>query len=128
MNAGVVLDTSAVLALLQGEPGAEAVAGVMANARLGAANLTEAITRMIDRGLTADAAWAAIEGLALDIDPVDADLAIRASALRGPTSSRGLSLGDRLCLALAQRLAVPVYTADLAWAGLDIGIEIQLIR
>ena len=128
MNAGIVLDTSAVLALLQGEPGGETVAAVMANARLGAANLTEAITRMIDRGIAADAAWAAIEGLALHIDPVDANLAIRAAALRGPTRSRGLSLGDRLCLALAQRLAVPVYTADRAWAGLDIGIDIQFIR
>ena len=127
MNAGVVLDTSAVLALLQGEPGAETVAAVMANAHLGAANLTEAMTRMY-RGMSADAAWTAIEGLALHIDPVDADLAIRAAALRGQTRSRGLSLGDRLCLALAQRLGVPVYTADRVWAGLEVGIEVRFIR
>ena len=100
----------------------------MANAHLGAANLTEAMTRMIDRGMSADAVWTAIEGLALHIDPVDADLAIRAAALRGQTRSRGLSLGDRLCLALAQRLGVPVYTADRVWAGLEVGIEVRFIR
>jgi ribonuclease VapC len=124
----VVLDASALLALLQAEPGADVVAAVVANAHFGAANLTEAMTRMIDRGRSVDGAWRAIERLSLTIEPVDADLAIAAAALRGPTRSRGLSLGDRLCLALGQRLGAAVYTADRSWDGLDIGIDVRLIR
>ena len=48
--------------------------------------------------------------------------------LRSVTRGAGLSLGDRACLALGDRLGCPVITADRAWASLDIGIEIVLIR
>ncbi len=41
---------------------------------------------------------------------------------------RGLSLGDRICLALAEREGLPVYTADPHWADLPLGIDIRVIR
>lgn len=124
----VVLDSSAVLAVLRNEPGGDVVVPFLTAARLSAANLTEVLTRLIDLGSTHETARRSTQALAIEIDAVDADLAIHAAALRETTRSRGLSPGDRLCLALAQRLNVPVYTADRAWAGLDIGIDIRLIR
>ena len=45
-----------------------------------------------------------------------------------PTRATGLSLGDRACLALAQRLRVPAVTADREWANVNVGITIQLVR
>ena len=66
--------------------------------------------------------------LACAIVPVDAELGLRAGVLHAATRSRGLSLGDRICLALAEGEGVPALTADRAWADLDIGIEVSLIR
>ncbi len=44
------------------------------------------------------------------------------------TRNRGLSLADRACLALALDKGWPVMTADRAWAGLDIDVEVEMIR
>lgn len=49
----------------------------------------------------------------LVVEPVTAQDAVSAAALWRRGS--GLSLGDRLCLALAARLGTPVPTADRAW-------------
>ena len=51
-----------------------------------------------------------------------------AAALYPKTAGKGLALGDRACLALAQRLGAPAVTAERAWDKLDIDVEIQLIR
>lgn len=50
------------------------------------------------------------------------------TALRATTRQLGLSLADRVGLALGLRLGVPVVTADRAWAGLDVGSAIDVIR
>ena len=51
-----------------------------------------------------------------------------AAALWTLTRAAGLSFGDRSCLALASRLGVPVLTTDRAWAKVDVGVPIELIR
>jgi len=124
----VILDSSAILAVLFGEPGHETVDRNLGSAAVCAVNVTEVITRLIDDSGAVDDALARLAALGLAVMPFDERLSLRAGALRGSTRNRGLSLGDRACLALAEREHVPVLTADRAWAGLAIGIDIRLIR
>ena len=58
----------------------------------------------------------------------DRELALGAAALLLPTVAWDLSLGDRACLALARVRDLPAVTADRAWAKLDLGIRIEVVR
>jgi len=54
--------------------------------------------------------------------------AVTIGRLRPATRGLGLSLGDRACLALGLRLGLPALTADGAWAGVSVGVRVELIR
>jgi PIN domain nuclease of toxin-antitoxin system len=124
-----VLDASALLTLLQGEPGADAVADLLPDSIMSAVNLSEVIAKLTERGMPADDARRALDELAIDIRPFDADDAHRAGALRGSTRDLGLSFGDRACLALAISLRLDAVTADRAWAALSPpGLNASVIR
>lgn len=123
-----VLDATALLALLNDEPGAERVAGYVSEAAIGAVNLTEVIGKLAEQGMPEAAIHTALEALGLDIVPFDEDLAYRAGMLHPQTKTLGLSLGDRACLALGQQLSRPVLTADRIWSRLKIGVEVVVIR
>lgn len=119
-----VLDASAVLAYLQGEAGADAVEQALGQgAVIGAANLSEVAQKVRAR----DAAWhvasALLDSYDLKVEPVTRDDGERAAALW--RSGAGLSLADRLCLALGERLGREVLTADTAWGNSD---QIRQIR
>lgn len=124
----VVLDATAVLALLQGERGADRVEAALHGAVIGAVNLAEVVGKLAEAGMSEEAVHMTLGSLELEVVPFDEDLAFRAGLLRLRTRSYGLSLGDRACLALAQRLGKPALTADRAWATLKLGIETDLIR
>lgn len=124
----VILDTSAVLALLFDEPGHERVAPVIDEASISAVNLAEIVTKLIDLGYGDEDAERVVEAFLPSVMPFDVPLAIAAGAMRRGTRQHGLSLGDRACLALALSEAAPVLTADRAWTDLDIGVEVDLIR
>ena len=126
--ADVVLDTSAFLALVRGEPGWDNVVAVLPGSVICSVNAAEAYARLSDWSYTRDQQAKCHILLKDRIVPFDTDLALRSSALRGPTKAHGLSLGDRACLALAQRLGVPAVTADRAWSLLKVGIAVDLIR
>jgi len=126
--ASVVLDSSALLALVNGEPGAENVAAKLGDALISAVNLAEAITRLVSHGGSLEEAQTVLALLDLDVVDFDRKLAHKTGGLVTMTRSRGLSLGDRACLALADREQIPAMTADRAWSGLDLGVEILLIR
>jgi ribonuclease VapC len=128
MSEFVVLDASAILAVLRNERGQDVVLPLLTVSRVSSVNLVEVLTRLVDLGAPLSVASNDVNGLGLTIEPLDTELAIAAADLRTRTRSLGLSLGDRVCLALAQRLQLPVYTSDRAWADLDLGIEIVLIR
>ena len=124
----IVLDASALLALSLGEPGAEHVADVLADAVISAVNLCEVLTRLADLGADPRQAAQDIAARELPVIAFDPAQAILAAVLRPATRHLGLSLGDRCCLALAIARKARVVTADRAWAGLDVGVGIDVIR
>ena len=124
----VVLDASALLALLGQETGAEEVSEALPHAVVGAVNLSEVVGKLAERGMPEAAIRSALDGLALAVHPFDAELAYATGMLRATTASLGLSLGDRACLALGRMLSLPILTADRSWKKLAIGVKIQVIR
>jgi PIN domain nuclease of toxin-antitoxin system len=124
----VVLDASALLAFLQREPGSGRVRQALPDAVIGSVNLAEVVTKLVQWGAPADRVAERLADLDLNVHAFDRDLAFAAGALHAQTRRRGLSLGDRACLALAGSLAAPVLTADGAWQRADVGIEVELIR
>ncbi len=123
-----VLDASALLALVQGEPGGAEVEARLRGSRISAVNLSEVLAKGLERGVGLDDGLERLEALRLRVEPFDAALAAAAAALRPATRHAGLSLGDRACLALAGRLGLPALTAEGAWRGLDVGVRIDFIR
>ena len=126
--AEVVLDASALLALLNAEPGAELVAEALPGAAISAVNLSEVVAKLSDAGMPERAIRQALQPLGLDIVPFDEEQAYEAGLLRIPTKDAGLSLGDRGCLTLARRLNLPALTADRTWLELSIRATINVIR
>jgi PIN domain nuclease of toxin-antitoxin system len=99
-----VLDASALMALLFGEPGCEVLT----------------LEFLKDSVISS--------GYISRTEPFTANHAKLAASLVAQTHSHGLSLGDRACLALGISLNAPVYTTDQAWQNLRVGCEIYLIR
>jgi len=122
-----VLDASALIAVLRREPGGAEVASRLDESSISTVNLTEVVTRLIEEGATSAYAREVVEMTPVGVVPFDEEMSIDAGILRSSTRSRGLSLGDRACLALARRMGVPALTADRRWAGLEVGVDIRLI-
>lgn len=128
MSDAIVLDSSALLCLLNAEPGADRVAGFLADAAIGSVNLAEVVGKLREHGLSVEEVREMLGSLSLDIRPFTLDHAYLAGELRPRTRDLGLSLGDRACLALALALGRPALTADRRWLELDIGVEMVPVR
>ncbi len=123
-----VLDASAVIAYLHKEPGAGLVAGALEGASISAVNLSEVVSKLLERSTPEEQARRATQDLHVVVVPFDEPLAYLAATLRPATRPLGLSFGDRACLATAQRLGVRALTADRRWARLRVGVQVQVIR
>ena len=126
--ADVVLDASAVLAVLNGEPGAEAVWEHLPGAQLSAVNAAEVAAKLVDGGLGAERAGQSLDRLGTRVVPFEAADVVPVAQMHSATRAAGLSLGDRACLALARRLGVPALTADRQWRDIQVDVEVRLIR
>ena len=125
----VVLDASALMAVIAREPGAEMLTPQLMNAAAtSTVNLAEVHGKLVQRGFSPDDAWAAANGAVHEAVVFTAEHAKTAGDLIIQTRALGLSLGDRACLALGIALRAPVYTADRLWKHLKLGIRIHLIR
>jgi ribonuclease VapC len=125
----IVLDASAVLAILNNEAGAEKLTPrLLGEATASTVNLAEVQARLVSRGLNPDDAWEAAISPIRESEPFTDEQARIAGGLVAKTRPLGLSLGDRACLALGIALRAPVYTADQSWKGLRLGIRIHHIR
>jgi PIN domain nuclease of toxin-antitoxin system len=124
-----VLDATAILAVINAEPGAEKLTSdLLADAVASAVNLAEVQTKLVSRGWTSDDAWEDATSPIREVLPFDEEQARMAGDLVTQTRHLGLSLGDRACLALGIALKVPVYTAEKAWKKVKVGVRIHVIR
>ena len=124
----IIADASAILAALKNEPFGGVDPRKLVGGAISAVNLCEVLSKLHDDGLTEAQADAAVSAMDLRVVAFDEPQARFAARLRSLTRRAGLSLRDRACLALGERLRSPVVTADRAWASLDVGIEVVLIR
>ncbi|WP_202978858.1 type II toxin-antitoxin system VapC family toxin [Halomicronema hongdechloris] len=120
-----MLDASALLALVNQEPGQAIVAELLSRSWVSAVNASELVT---DQGMSETEVQQVLTALNLQVVPFDERQGLMAGYLRSVTKHLGLSLGDRACLALGFLQWCKMITADKAWAKLELGVEIQVIR
>src|SRR5579884_2683315 len=125
----VVLDASALLALLNKERGSESVAEfIESGATMSAINLSEVVAKLSEAGMPEETIHEVLDALGITIVDFDSVFAYKAGLLRLATKKAGLSLGDRACLALAGHLGLPAVTTDRVWESLSLTIPIQIAR
>ena len=129
-DGGWVLDASALIAAMRGEPGESVVRERLAEAWISAVNLSEVVAKLQDHGVPDAVIDESLAELALHVTPFDEDQAITGGKLRRATREAGLSLGDRACLALAKSLGATALTTDRAWRGIAVAVavEIEVVR
>lgn len=124
----VVLDSSAVLAWVFREKGADFVDELLPEATMSAANFAEVTTVCLRRGYLnpPEQLQQDLTALGLNVEPTTVDQAVRAGKLIHESSlhrqhygGRTLALGDALCIALGERLNCPLVTGDTLWKDLE---------
>jgi PIN domain nuclease of toxin-antitoxin system len=125
----VVLDASALLALVQEEKGAEIIRSLLKSSVMSAVNVAESLTVLQRIGIAPEEAIISISDMITTIIPFDLDQARFVAELDDQGQHKGLSLGDRACIYLGIKLQIPIYTADKIWARLQLdAADIRLIR
>ncbi len=124
----VVLDASAALAVLNDEKGASEVRSLLPGALISAVNAAEVAVKLVDGGTEVAKTNEFIQRLGLRVFPFDERDVMATARLRQGSRAAGLSLGDRACLALAERHGVPAVTADREWRKVKLDVEVRLIR
>jgi ribonuclease VapC len=123
----IVLDASAIIAMLRGERGAAKVAAAIAGARVSSVNYAEVVSHFIHAGMPEQQVDAMLDPLPLTVVPTDKALAQIAGRLRASTAEAGLSLGDHFCLALARRDGVPAWTSDQNWKKVADAVDVKVV-
>ena len=124
----IVLDASALLALLYQESGAERVAAALEGSVMSTVNLAEVLGRLARDGRDVAAAVDRVRELPVVFVPFSTEHAALAAGMLPATRAQGLSLGDRACLALAIERQAVALTADTAWVRADHGAQVELFR
>lgn len=122
-----MLDSSAILAVVNLENGAEKVEPLLSDAIVSSVNVAEVLTKLVEKGVSLDDALEDFLKLGLEVVEFNTKQAAKVAELRPLTKHLGLSLGDRCCLALAILRNLPAVTADKNWANLTF-CEIEVIR
>jgi ribonuclease VapC len=122
-----VLDSSAILAVIFKETGAEIVEPLLDNSLVSSVNLAEVFTKLSEKGMLNQRMIDDFQQLGLEIIDFNFEQAAKAAELRPLTKHLGLSLGDRSCLALAILHNATAVTADKEWQKLTL-CQIEVIR
>lgn len=125
-----VLDASALLALVHNEPGAATVEGFLPRGGLvmSTVNFSEAVGKIAECGKDAEVFSRYFRALGISLIDLTEGIAFDAGQLKLRTRAFGLSLGDRVCLALARDMGLPALTTDSAWERVGDGYKVILIR
>jgi ribonuclease VapC len=125
-----VVDTSALLAPLLGEPGADKVRAMLADSAVAAVNLSDIVGYFARSGAAESEIRLVLDPLPIARIPFDEGVAFAAGMILPTTRKAGLSFGDRACLALASRLGVQALTADRSWQSIGeiVGVDVDVIR
>ena len=125
----VILDSSALLALIKNEEGSSVVEELLGSIVMSSVNVSEVASILLDSEMSAEQVRKAIEPFIDSIIAFDFEYSILCAALRRSTKHLGLSLGDRACISLGIKLGLAIYTADKIWAELKLeNADIRLIR
>jgi PIN domain nuclease of toxin-antitoxin system len=124
----VILDASALLALLNQEEGHQKVAKHLPDAMMSTVNVSEVATVLVSTGIPVEEVEELIDSLISHIEIFNSKQAYISALLREQTKKQGLSFGDRACLSLAMIKKIPVLTADKIWNKLSIDLDIRVIR
>jgi len=126
---GCVLDASAALAFIQSEPGDDVVRDALAHgATISSVNLAEVHSRLIAQGAASERVVARLKAIGLEVESFEEVDSLAVGEMEPTTRRAGLSLADRACLALAQRLGLRVLATDRALAEADVGVDVVVIR
>lgn len=124
----VAIDASVALILFFRETGYQAASEIARGSIISTVNVAEVLTRLGRVGAPPAAALQELLRVDIEIVPFTIAHARRVAELAPLTRAAGLSLGDRACLALALERGVPAATADRAWAGVTVGVDVRVIR
>lgn len=122
---GVLLDASAILAVLYGEAGEKEIRQRIRGVRalVSTVNLSEVAGKLAEGGFDEREVREAVGLLALEVHPLDEDAAYLAGMLRPRTRERGMGVADRVCVAVARATGATALTTDASWEGLE-GVEV----
>jgi PIN domain nuclease of toxin-antitoxin system len=123
-----VLDSSALLAVMHEESGADVVEKILDRCVVSAVNLSETIGKLAIAGAPPHDALDVVSDMVQSIIPFNTDIALIAGRLTPHARSLGLSFGDRACLATAEYLNMEAVTADKVWNKLKGAVKVKVIR
>jgi ribonuclease VapC len=123
-----ILDASAILALLNKENGSEIVAGKINDSVVSSVNLSEVVAKLNDYSIPEKDIKKIISKLNLNVVPFDEEMAIKTGLLRSATKHKGLSLGDRACIATGLSLDLIIISTDKVWKQLEVEAKFEIIR
>lgn len=126
--AEVVLDGSAILAVLNAESGVEVVEPLLRGSHASTLVIAEVAGKLIARGIDAMAARTMLDTMEIRSHDFTPARAFAAAGYCADRNALRLSLADRACIALAAELGLPALTGDRLWADVDLPIEVRLIR
>jgi PIN domain nuclease of toxin-antitoxin system len=130
MSDTVILDASALLAVVLKEKGADIVVKALeeGNTCMTTVNLAEVMVKMYEHTFSKEDINAFMDGLSIHVIDVDMELAHIAASYYPKTKSLGLSLADKICFAAAALGNYKALTTDRAWAKANVGVKVQVIR
>lgn len=123
-----VFDASAVLAVLNAEPGKDAAEPQLFGASISSVNYSEVLKKTVEVGGSISKVQLFLAKQNLNIVPFAAQHAVQTAEIWPEAKPLGLSFADRACLSLGLLLELPVLTTDSDMAAVDLPIDVQLVR